>query len=188
MADYVHAAQRSLTHNRGLRRSSPIMCIKSLRSWAKQCSWQKLLESTAQPIGKRVLLSHSHPRRKRICAHFYGSTHAGSRWLAATVRLFWHSIALALQHQVRRYTANAMVQTQHRRSTWHLHCHQVLWSEMRERCPCVPQDVPRCCCMELREDERVLAGIDAMLEAHVLPGDFCGGLQRSCAPSLCMNC
>ena len=44
MADYLYAAQRSMTHDRGMHRTSPTMCIKALRWWAKHCSWQELAE------------------------------------------------------------------------------------------------------------------------------------------------
>ena len=75
------------------------------------------IRSTAQPIGKRVLPSHSHPRQKRICAHSYGSTWLGADDLQGRMRtdsatILRHSIALLpRQHQVRRYTASLQLST-----------------------------------------------------------------------------
>ena len=50
LADYLHAAQRSLTQDRGVRRTSPVMCIKALRWWAKHCTWQELAEVMQSPL------------------------------------------------------------------------------------------------------------------------------------------
>ena len=50
LADYLHAAQRSLMQDRGVRRTSPVMCIKALRWWAKHCAWQELAEVMQSPL------------------------------------------------------------------------------------------------------------------------------------------
>ena len=49
LADYLYSAQRSVAQDRGLHRTSPLMCVKSLRWWAKHASWPALttaLQST----------------------------------------------------------------------------------------------------------------------------------------------
>ena len=50
LADYLYsAAQRSVAQDRGLHRTSPLMCVKSLCWWAKHAAWQALasaLQST----------------------------------------------------------------------------------------------------------------------------------------------
>ena len=49
MADCFYSAQRSAAQDRGLHRTSPLMCIKSLRWWAKHADWRDLhtaLQST----------------------------------------------------------------------------------------------------------------------------------------------
>ena len=50
LADYLHAAQRSVVQDRGVHRTLPVMCIKALRRWAKHCSWQKLSEAMQSPL------------------------------------------------------------------------------------------------------------------------------------------
>ena len=50
LADYLHAAQRSLTQDRGVHRTSPVMCIKALRWWAKHC---KVLWSQHTPAAQQ---------------------------------------------------------------------------------------------------------------------------------------
>ena len=50
LADYLHAAQRSVVQECGVHRTSPVMCIKALRWWAKHCSWQELSEAMQSPL------------------------------------------------------------------------------------------------------------------------------------------
>ena len=58
LADYLHAAQRSVAQDRGVHRTSPVMCIKALRWWAKHLL-ARAVRSHAKPSGFCILPQRS---------------------------------------------------------------------------------------------------------------------------------
>ena len=50
LADFLFASQRSIKQDRSVHRTSPLISIKALRWWAKQCTWQELAAAMHSPL------------------------------------------------------------------------------------------------------------------------------------------